>query len=136
MEKGTWVVCINDSNWPPEAYIKMSGLPVKNELYQVREFVHSIPGLLETDGIKLEGIYGEESYSTSTNGKKYWLEDHFRADRFQVVDDLWSFLTEESDVKKKATDFRRNHQKLLSALLKKGYEDLTDEEKGYWHSVY
>ena len=42
----------------------------------------------------------------------------------------------ESDVQKKAIDFRRNHQKLLSALLKKGYEGLTDEEKRYWNSVY
>ena len=42
----------------------------------------------------------------------------------------------ESDVQKKAIDFRRNHQKLLSALLEKGYEGLTDEEKRYWNSVY
>ena len=42
----------------------------------------------------------------------------------------------ESDVQKKAIDFRRNHQKLLSALLEKGYEGLTDEEKRYWNNVY
>ena len=136
MEKGTWVVCVNDSNWHPDASIKMSGLPVKNELYQVRDAVPYIPGLTSGSGIKLEGIYGEERYFASKNGNKHWLEYAFRGDRFQVVNDLWSFLTQESDVQKKSNDFHRNHQKLLSALLKKGYEGLTDEEKRYWNNVY
>ncbi len=136
MEKGTWVVCINDSDWSPNAYIKMSALPVRNELYQVRDVVPRIPGVSSGRGIKLEGIYGEESYSTSTNGKKYWVEYHFRGDRFQVVNDLWSFLTQESDVQKKSNDFHRNHQKLLSSLVTKSYEGLTDEEKRYWNNVY
>jgi hypothetical protein len=65
MEKGTWVVCVNDSNWHPDASIKMSGLPVKNELYQVRDAVPYIPGLTSGSGIKLEGIYGEERYFAS-----------------------------------------------------------------------
>lgn len=127
MEKGTWVVCINDSNWDPGAYIKMSDLPVKNELYQVREFVPAIPGFLET-GIKLEGIYGEERYFTSKNGKKYWGEHHFYAERFRVVNDLWSFLTQKSEVEEKAIDVRRNHQKLFNSLVNNGYEKITDEE--------
>ena len=121
MEKGTWVVCINDSNWDPDAYTTMSDLPVKNELYQVREVVPAIPGFIETDGIKLEGIYGKERYFTSkNNGKKYWMEYHFYAERFRIVDDLWSFLTQKSEVEEKAIDVRRNHQKLLSSLVTKG----------------
>jgi len=125
MEKGTWVVCINDSNWDPEAYITMSHLPVKNELYQVREVVPAIPGFIETDGIKLEGIYGKERYFTSKkNGKKYWMEYHFYAERFRIVDDLWNFLTDKSDVEEKAIVVRKKQQELLNSLVNIGSEDL------------
>ena len=128
MKKGTWVVCISDDNWDSKAYIKMSDLPVKNELYQVRQSVPRIPGLTESPGIKLEGIYGEEDCFTSKKGKAYWLEYHFSSNRFKKVNDLWSFLTKESDV-------RKNHQKLFNSLLNNGYENLTDEERTYWNNV-
>ena len=134
MEKGTWVVCINDSNWRPNAYIKMSTLPVKNELYQVRELLLGIPGT-SGRGIKLEGIYGEEVYVTFKNGNKYLLECHFRADRFQVVNDLWSFLTEKSDVEEKAIDIRRNHHELINSLLNNGSKILIDEERQYCNNI-
>ena len=120
MEKGTWVVCINDSNWDPDAYIKMSSLPVKNELYQVRDVVPHIPDITSGRGIKLEGIYGEERYFVDKNGNKHWLEYHFRGDRFQVVNDLWSFLTQESDVQKKSNDFHRKHQKTFEFSCNEG----------------
>ena len=135
MKKGTWVVCFDNSNWAPQAYMKMSDLPVKNELYQVRQFVPRIPGLTESQGIKLEGIYGEEDCFISKNGKAYWLECHFSANRFQKVNDLWSFLTERSDVEEESIDIRRNHQKLFSSLVNNGYENITDEERTYWNIV-
>ena len=28
------------------------------------------------------------------------------------------------------------HQRMLSAMVKKGYADLTPEERAYWNSVY
>ena len=28
------------------------------------------------------------------------------------------------------------HQRMLSAMVKKGYEGLTDEERAYWNSAY
>src|SRR6186713_1978584 len=124
MEKGTWVVCINDSNWDPDAYIKMSGLPVKNELYQVREFIPDILNLTKTGGIKLEGIYGEERFFNSKDKKTYWLEYHFCVSRFQVVNDLWSFLTEKSEVQEKTIVVRRNQQELLNSLVNNDSEDL------------
>ena len=120
MEKGTWVVCINDSNWDPDAYIKMSSLPVKNELYQVREFIPDILNLTKTGGIKLEGIYGEERFFNSKDKKTYWLEYHSCVSRFRVVNDLWSFLTQESDVQKKSNDFHRKHQKTFEFSCNEG----------------
>ena len=135
MEKGTWVVCVNDNNWHPDASIKMSALPVKNELYQVRDVVPHIPGISSGGGIKLEGIYGEESYSICKNGNKYWVEYHFRGDRFQVVNDLWSFLTEKSDVEEKAIDIRRNHHELINSLLNNGSKVLIDEERQYCNNI-
>ena len=120
MEKGTWVVCINDSNWDPDAYIKMSSLPVKNELYQVREFIPDILNLTKTAGIELEGIYGEERFFNSKDKKTYWLEYHFCVSRFRVVNDLWSFLTERSEVEEKIIFVRRNQQELLNSLVNNG----------------
>jgi hypothetical protein len=32
--------------------------------------------------------------------------------------------------------FRSQHQRMLSALVRKGYEKLDDEERAYWNSVY
>lgn len=32
--------------------------------------------------------------------------------------------------------FRIQHQQMLSALVRKGYEKLDDEERAYWNSVY
>ena len=122
MEKGTWVVCINDSNWDPDAYIKMSSLPVKNELYQVREFIPDILNLTKTGGIKLEGIYGEERFFQSKDKKTYWLEYHFCVSRFRVVNDLWSFLTERSEVQEKTIVVRRNQQELLNSLVNNDIE--------------
>jgi len=29
-----------------------------------------------------------------------------------------------------------SHQRMLSAIVKKSYEGLTDEERAYWNSVY
>ena len=124
MEKGTWVVCINDSNWDPDAYIKMSSLPVKNELYQVREFIPDILNLTKTGGIKLEGIYGEERFFNSKDKKTYWLEYHFCISRFRVVNDPWSFLTERSDVQEKTIVVRRNQHELSTSLVNKGSEYL------------
>ena len=124
MEKGTWVVCINDSNWDPDAYIKMSSLPVKNELYQVREFIPDILNLTKTGGIKLEGIYGAERFFNSKDKKTYWLEYHFCVSRFRVVNDLWSFLTERSEVEEKTIVVRRNQQELLNSLVNNDSEDL------------
>jgi len=134
MEKGTWVVCIDDSNWSPNAYIKMSDLPVKNELYQVRELLLGIPGT-SGRGIKLEGIYGEEVYFTSKNGKKYSRECHFRGDRFQVVDDLWIFLTEGCDVEEKTIVVHKSPREVMSTLVNNIAEVLTDEVRQHCKNV-
>ena len=122
MEKGTWVVCINDSNWDPDVYIKMSSLPVKNELYQVREFIPDILNLTKTGGIKLEGIYGEERFFNSKDKKTYWLEYHFCVSRFRVVNDLWSFLTERSEVEEKTIVVLRNQHELSNSLVNNDIE--------------
>jgi len=52
------------------------------------------------------------------------LEYHFCVSRFQVVNDLWSFLTERSDVEEKTIVVRRSQQELLNSLVNTGSEDL------------
>ncbi|HNR06205.1 MAG TPA: hypothetical protein PKM27_02745 [Saprospiraceae bacterium] len=36
----------------------------------------------------------------------------------------------------KLRQFRSKHQQMLSALARKGYDQLNDEERAYWNSVY
>jgi hypothetical protein len=36
----------------------------------------------------------------------------------------------------KLRQFRSRHQHMLSALARKGYDQLNDEERAYWNSVY
>ena len=81
--------------------------------------------LIKTDGIKLEGIYGEERYFTSKKNVKNtgWNTTSIQS-RFRIVDDLWSFLTDKSDVEEKAIVVRKKQQELLNSLVNIGSEDL------------
>jgi hypothetical protein len=42
----------------------------------------------------------------------------------------------EEDPKPKARAGFLLHQRMLSAMVKKGYAELTPEERAYWNSVY
>ncbi len=45
-------------------------------------------------------------------------------------------VTREQKEKAEQQSLKSQHQKMLSALVTKGFDDLTDEEKQYWMSVY
>lgn len=110
MEKGSWVVCVDDSNWNPEVFNKMSLVPEKGVIYQVREVMPPIPGLTDEFGIKLEESRGESDLFSAHDGRCYWIEYHFRAERFRELsrisytDALYSLIEMERAEKKKAVE--------------------------------
>jgi hypothetical protein len=82
MKKGSWVVCINDSNWSPNAHTSLSSLPVKNRLYRVRKL---FPGISEVPGIAVDGIFGKYMYHRYSDGIERFIECHFFGWRFREV---------------------------------------------------
>ena len=62
----------------------------------------------------------------------------------KYVDDKWldydlyklgTFFNENTGMDSKLTQSRK-HQSMLSKIVTKGYENLSEEEKVYWRSVY
>jgi hypothetical protein len=86
MKSASIVMCINDSNWPAEAYKRMTALPVFGEVYKVREYFPAMPELDMGAGIAVEEIYGQMNFFRSKNGGLIWLEYHFKISRFMEID--------------------------------------------------
>lgn len=82
MKKGSWVVCINDSNWSPNARTSLSSLPVKNRLYRVRKLFPEDGGV---PGIAVDGIFGKFIYYKYPDGVERFVECHFFGWRFREV---------------------------------------------------
>lgn len=86
MKEGSWVVCIDDSNWDPLAFEYMSTLPVKGRVYQVRRVIENFIGEGDPFGIALHGIFGHWDLFDSKWGYKVLEEYHFKVRRFREVD--------------------------------------------------
>lgn len=86
MKVGSYVVCVNDSNWNAMAYVLLPKLPVKGNIYIVRRVIPNIDDNCSEDGIALEGIYGEWWIFKTYFGTKVYEEYHFRMSRFREID--------------------------------------------------
>jgi hypothetical protein len=64
MQVGSYVVCVNDSNWDILAYVKMSELPVKGKIYRIRKVIPNFDAHCNEDGVALEGIFGDWGFYT------------------------------------------------------------------------
>jgi hypothetical protein len=82
MQQGSYVLCIDDSNWDLMAHFRMTSLPKKNEIYIVRRIIPRINKNCEEDGIALEGIYGDWDFWISFKNERIFEECHFRKSRF------------------------------------------------------
>jgi hypothetical protein len=100
MQVGSYVVCINDSNWDKLAYKKMSELPVKGKIYRIRRVIPNFDTHFNEDGVALEGIFGEWDIYTLKGNIKIFEEFHFIISRFKEIDDptLVEVVLEEEDV--------------------------------------
>ncbi len=91
MQEGSYVVCIDDSNWDELAYIHLSSLPKKNHIYKIRRIIDGFgnDGLL---GVALEGIYGTWKNHVNNYGQTVFEEYHFKITRFREIESPESFV--------------------------------------------
>lgn len=87
MQVGSYVVCINDSNWDKLAYKKLSELPVKGKVYRIRRVIPNFDTHCNEDGVALEGIFGDWDIYTLKGNIKIFEEFHFIISRFREIDD-------------------------------------------------
>jgi hypothetical protein len=87
MQVGSYVVCINDSNWDKLAYKKLSELPVKGKIYRIRRVIPNFDTHCNEDGVALEGIFGDWDIYTLKGNIKIFEEFHFIISRFREIDD-------------------------------------------------
>jgi hypothetical protein len=100
MQVGSYVVCINDSNWDKLAYKKLSELPVKGKIYRIRRVIPNFDTHCNEDGVALEGIFGDWDIYTLKGNIKIFEEFHFIISRFKEIDDptLVEDVLEEEDL--------------------------------------
>ena len=100
MQLGSYVVCINDSNWDKLAYKKLSELPVKGKIYRIRRVIPNFDTHCNEDGVALEGIFGDWDIYTLKGNIKIFEEFHFIISRFKEIDNptLVEDVKEEEDL--------------------------------------
>jgi len=87
MQVGSYVVCVNDSNWNKLAYVKLSELPVKGKVYRIRRVIPNFDTDCNEDGVALEGIFGDWNIYTLRGNIKNFEEFHFIISRFKEIED-------------------------------------------------
>ena len=85
MQAGSYVICIDDSNWDASAFILMSGLPEKGKIYRVRRVIPNIDIDCIEDGIALDGIHGDWRIFDTYYNTKVFEEVHFRMSQFREI---------------------------------------------------
>lgn len=100
MQEGSYVVCINNSNWNKLAYKKLSELPVKGKIYRIRRVIPNFDTDCNEDGVALEGIFGDWDIYTLKGNIKNFEEFHFIISRFREIENpsLVEDVLEEEDV--------------------------------------
>ena len=85
MQKGSIVVCIDDGNWWSDSMEYFNKLPVKGELYTVREFFPNCIDPNGPPGVALEEIIGKFDEVLMYSGHLIKMELHFKISRFKEV---------------------------------------------------
>jgi hypothetical protein len=84
MKPGSIVMCVDDV-FRTENIFKLSGLPVRNRLYTVREILPNYEVRNGPPGVVLEEFYGKPVTFKSYAGVIVTVEVHFRMNRFREV---------------------------------------------------
>jgi hypothetical protein len=91
MKEGSYVICVDDSNWDELAPIKMSSLPKKNQIYKIRRIIYGFENSGEF-GIALEGIFGQWEIHKNIYNQKVFEEYHFKRRRFREIESPETFV--------------------------------------------
>lgn len=85
MKPGSLVVCVDDTNWHPNAFKYMSGLPVKGRVYQISKMKKSVLGPDEPDAVSLVGFTGRWVLYEDHKKQIVYVECSFRQYRFAEI---------------------------------------------------
>lgn len=108
MQKGSIVVCIDDGNWWSDSMEYFNKLPVKGELYTIREFFPNCIDPNGQPGVALEEIIGKFDEVLMHTGQLIKMELHFKISRFKEVLPPQTISIEDfMDSKEEINDVRR-----------------------------
>ena len=100
MKAGSFVICVDDSNWTVPVNELFSKLPVKGQIYRV-SVIH--PNYYRKDGppgISVEGIRGKIEMTKTHWGTRIPVEWHFKMKRFKEIE----LLSNNTELKNKTED--------------------------------
>ena len=86
MKAGSFVICVDDTNWSKEAHEHFNKLPVKGELYIVSEIHPNYASKEGPPGVSVEGIVGKIFTIKTYWGQYLPIEWHFKICRFKEID--------------------------------------------------
>ena len=86
MQVGSYVVCVDDSNWDVLAFVVMTGLPEKGKVYCVRRVIPDFTKISDEEGIALDGIFGDWGTFNTYHKTQVFEEYHFRKSRFREIE--------------------------------------------------
>ena len=85
MQEGSYVICVDDSNWDELAAVKMSALPIKNHIYRKRRIIYGFEKSGDF-GVALENIFGDWDNHRNIYNQWVFEEYHFKKERFREID--------------------------------------------------
>ena len=91
MQEGSYVICVDDSNWDALAYVHMTSLPKKNSIYRIRRIIYGFEKSGDF-GVALENIFGDWDNSRNIYNQWVFEEYHFKKERFREIDSPDEFV--------------------------------------------
>lgn len=86
MKAGSYVICVDDSNWSEHALADFNRLPILGHTYRVRRIIPHIQVENGPDGVALEGIFGQWKLYQTFDKNVVFEERHFRMNRFREIE--------------------------------------------------
>jgi hypothetical protein len=86
MKVGSFVICVDDSNWSTDAHQNFNKLPVKGQLYIVSKIHPNYASKEGPPGVSVEGIVGKIHTIKTYWGQRLSIEWHFKISRFKEID--------------------------------------------------
>ena len=100
MKVGSFVICVDDSNWSEDAPLNFNKLPVKGELYRISAIYPNYSRKEGPPGVSVEGIVGKIETIKTYWGQYMPIEWHFKIRRFKEIE----LLSNNTELKNKTED--------------------------------